>query len=161
MAGPFPGMDPYLEDPVLWPGVHQGLITGIRNTLNQLLPPGYIADMGERIYVMQPDRSIYPDVAIFEAANLVVIDGYYHSAPLLAVEVLSPSEARAMIREKLDDYEAIGISEVWLISPEGRTVEVLLLDSGKYHRAALLAEGTLKPIRFPHVQIDIARIWPD
>jgi hypothetical protein len=66
MAGPFPGMDPYLENPVLWTGVHQGLITGLRNILNRLLPAGYVADMGERIYLMQPDRSIYPDVVIFE-----------------------------------------------------------------------------------------------
>ena len=66
MAGPFPGMDPYLENPVLWAGVHQGLITGLRNALNRLLPSGYIADMGERVYVMQPDRNIYPDVVIFE-----------------------------------------------------------------------------------------------
>jgi len=66
MAGPFPGMDPYLENPVLWSGVHQGLITELRNALNRLLPIGYVADMGERIYVIQPDRSIYPDVVVFE-----------------------------------------------------------------------------------------------
>jgi len=59
-------MDPYLENPVLWPGVHQGLITGLRNALNRLLPAGYVADMGERIYLIQPDLSIYPDVVVFE-----------------------------------------------------------------------------------------------
>jgi hypothetical protein len=69
MAGPFPGMDPYLENPVLWPGAHQGMITGLRNALNRLLPSGYVADMGERIYVMQPDRSIYPDVVVFEQST--------------------------------------------------------------------------------------------
>ena len=53
MAGPFPGMDPYLENPVLWSGVHQGLITGLRNLLNRLLPPDYIADMRERFYVFK------------------------------------------------------------------------------------------------------------
>ncbi len=66
MAGPFPGMDPYLENSALWPGVHQGIISTMRATLNTLLPPGYVADMGERVYVMQPDRNIYPDVVIFE-----------------------------------------------------------------------------------------------
>src|ERR1051326_1704496 len=66
MPGPFPGMDPYLEDPVLWQGVHLGLIGVARATLNQLLPPGYVADIGERLYVLEPGRSIYPDVAVFE-----------------------------------------------------------------------------------------------
>ena len=66
MPGPFPGMDPYLEHPALWPGTHQGLITYIHEALNALLPPGFAASMNERIYVVQPGRSIYPDVAVLE-----------------------------------------------------------------------------------------------
>ena len=66
MSSPFPGMDPYLEDPVLWPGFHGGLAHIMRAMLNALLPPGYMADMGERLYVVQPQRSIYPDVVVLE-----------------------------------------------------------------------------------------------
>jgi len=42
-----------------------------------------------------------------------------------------------------------------------RLVEILLLDDGRYRRSAILAEGILKPVRFPSVQINIAEIWPD
>lgn len=66
MPSPFPGMDPYLEHPALWPGVHQGLITYVQAVLNTLLPPPYVADIGERLYVVQPERSIYPDVVVIE-----------------------------------------------------------------------------------------------
>lgn len=66
MPSPFPGMDPYLEDPVGWPDVHQGFITAMRTELNRVLPPQYRARMGERLYVVQPDRSIYPDVMVLE-----------------------------------------------------------------------------------------------
>jgi len=59
-------MDPYLENPVLWPGVHQGLVTYIRAALNTVLPPGYVADIGERVYIVQPERSVYPDVVVLE-----------------------------------------------------------------------------------------------
>ena len=48
MPSPFPGMDPYLEDPLLFPGLHQGLITFIRGQLNASLPRHYVADIGER-----------------------------------------------------------------------------------------------------------------
>src|SRR5687767_12395385 len=65
MPGPFPGMDPYLEHPARWPGVHQRLITRTADSLAALLPPHYVADIGERVYVVQPERSIYPDVAVF------------------------------------------------------------------------------------------------
>ena len=37
-----------------------------RATLNALLPRHYVADIGERVYIVQPERSIYPDVVIIE-----------------------------------------------------------------------------------------------
>lgn len=71
MPSPFPGMDPYLEHPALWPGVHQRLITYLGDRLNTLLPSQYVADIGERLYVVQPDRSIYPDIVVVEPPSTV------------------------------------------------------------------------------------------
>jgi hypothetical protein len=59
MPSPFPGMDPYLEHPALGPGVHQRFITYVGDALNAVLPAHYIADIGERLYIIQPERSIY------------------------------------------------------------------------------------------------------
>lgn len=64
MSSPFPGMDPYLEDPALWQDVHQGLITYIRDELQPDIRPRYHARIGERLYVVQTGRNIYPDVTI-------------------------------------------------------------------------------------------------
>jgi hypothetical protein len=86
MPSPFPGMDPYLEHPVLWPGVHQNLITFINVALNASLPPRYFANIGERIYVVQSERPIYPEVAVFEAAPASAQSGTmegFHSRTLL------------------------------------------------------------------------------
>jgi Uma2 family endonuclease len=102
-----------------------------------------------------------PDLAVFEIATEVEVDGYFHSAPQLAIEVLSPSENRPGIQAKLEDYRSISTPEVWLINPEARTVEVLYLDAGQLRCAHLLAQGILKPKHFPDVEIDIASIWPD
>src|SRR5215470_17809657 len=66
MPSPFPGMDPYLEDPAIWPDVHVLLITYLRTTLNKLLSPRYVARIQERIYVVQGDRDIYPDVTLLQ-----------------------------------------------------------------------------------------------
>ena len=38
MPSPFPGMDPYLEEPSRWPEVHGGLIWAAREALNVTLP---------------------------------------------------------------------------------------------------------------------------
>ena len=61
---PFPGMDPFLEHPSQWPNLHQSLITYLRDTLNEKLPPGYIAAAEERLYVDRTARPFYPDVAV-------------------------------------------------------------------------------------------------
>ncbi|MGE3818026.1 MAG: DUF4058 family protein [Isosphaeraceae bacterium] len=60
----FPGMDPYLEDPVLWPGVHSSLIVYMRDLLQPRLRPRYVAAIEERVYVQGPDRDVMPDVSI-------------------------------------------------------------------------------------------------
>jgi uncharacterized protein DUF4058 len=68
MAGPFPGMDPYLELQASWPDFHNGLITEIRNELGARLPDSYVARVDERIElaVAVSDRSssFRPDVLI-------------------------------------------------------------------------------------------------
>ena len=42
MPSPFPGMDPYLETPELWPDVHHELTSDIRNLLNPFFRAGYL-----------------------------------------------------------------------------------------------------------------------
>ena len=99
-------------------------------------------------------------LAIFIQEDIVEQDGYIHSAPELVVEVLSPANTRAERAEKLKDYESLGVPEVWVVSPEAQTVEVLLLQDGRLTTTRLLREGQLKPTRFPEAAVDIAAIWP-
>jgi Uma2 family endonuclease len=102
-----------------------------------------------------------PDIVVFARTTEVEIDGYFHSAPILAIEVLSPYETRRQTSEKVADYEGIGVGEVWIVNPHGETVEVLLLEKGHLRRSTIVADGMLSPREIPQVQIDIARIWPD
>lgn len=66
MPSPFPGMDPYLEDPDMWRGVHHRLIYCASKELKLVWPPGFAAVINERLYVVAPKRSIYPDVAVLK-----------------------------------------------------------------------------------------------
>jgi Uma2 family endonuclease len=101
-----------------------------------------------------------PDLAVFVRNQIVEQEGYIHSAPELVVEVLSPANTRAERSEKLKDYESLGVPEVWVVSPEAQTVEVMLLNDGRLSTSALLREGQLKPAHFPGALVDIASIWP-
>jgi hypothetical protein len=60
----FPGMDPYLEDPQLWPGVHSRLIVYLADQLQPLLEPRYVAAVEERVFVEGPDRQVIPDITL-------------------------------------------------------------------------------------------------
>jgi Uma2 family endonuclease len=102
-----------------------------------------------------------PDLALFRKSNMVVVDGYIHSAPELVVEVLSPANRRSEREAKLRDYESIGVPEIWVVSPESQTFEVLLLKEARLTTVALLREGSLRPTQFPEVTVDIATVWPD
>jgi Uma2 family endonuclease len=101
-----------------------------------------------------------PDLAVFHNDSIVEEDGYIHSAPELLVEVLSPANTRSERAEKLQDYETIGVPEVWVVSPEAQTAEVLLLQDGRLTTTSLLREGQLTPKHFPDAPIDISSIWP-
>jgi hypothetical protein len=68
VPSPFPGMDPWLEGPPWWGEVHHALIHFAWQELNAILPKGYVANVGERVYVVHPEREIEPDVAVAEQA---------------------------------------------------------------------------------------------
>ena len=109
----------------------------------------------------RPLTSRVPDLAMFVKKDVVEHDGYIHSAPELVVEVLSPANTRAERAEKLRDYEALGIPEVWVLSPEARTFEVLQLLDGKLRTVQVLTQGQLSPQRFPGVGVEVSSIWPE
>ncbi|MDZ8222604.1 DUF4058 family protein [Nostoc sp. ChiVER01] len=67
MTYPFPGMNPYLEDPELWPGVHGRLIVAIADYLSPQLRPKYFVAIEERIYQTTGDDKLLvgiPDVIV-------------------------------------------------------------------------------------------------
>ena len=66
MPSPFPGMDPYLEEPSQWPGVHQRLITYMADAMQPRIRPRYHVLIGERVYIAEPPQSFYPDVTLLQ-----------------------------------------------------------------------------------------------
>lgn len=122
MPSPFPGMDPYLEHPTLWPGVHQRFITYTGDMLNAVLPPRYVASIGERLYVVQPARHVYPDIVVLEHPSALTLPE--QSAGETVVEVASdppflltiePAEMREVFIEILpvgDESRVVTVIEI-------------------------------------------------
>ena len=68
MKSPFPGMDPYLEDPAVWRDFHTDFLANIRASLNARLPQSYSAQIEEAVRLVQFDpleqRDAIPDVTV-------------------------------------------------------------------------------------------------
>lgn len=90
-----------------------------------------------------PDTVRGPDVSFWSVDRLPLDlepEGYPSTFPDLCVEILSPSNVLARIREKMQEYFNIGVRMVWIVDPEDRTVAVYRsLDEGQiFHESATL-----------------------
>jgi hypothetical protein len=73
MQCPFPGMDPYLEDPAFWPDFHAKFINYWQEHIADRVPSYYEVRVGERVCIVEerPDakKLTGPDVAISRATR--------------------------------------------------------------------------------------------
>lgn len=63
MASPFPGMNPYLENPLFWSEIHNLLIAAIFRKLNPQLRPKYKVAIEKRVYQTTDEDSLLVGVA--------------------------------------------------------------------------------------------------
>jgi len=121
MAMIFPGMDPYLEEPQLWQGLHSALIVYIRDHLQPSLRPRYLAVIEERVFVEGPDREIIPDTWIRRnrpqaEGGVTVADA---DAPdLVRVPALEIHETYLQILDRQSGQQVVTVLE--LVSPTNK-----------------------------------------
>jgi Uma2 family endonuclease len=90
-------------------------------------PGGCVGVESEFILARDPDTVRGPDVFYVRAARLPsggIPEAYWEIAPDVAVEIVSPSESAADVREKVRDYLAAGTALVWVVYP--RTQEIIV-----------------------------------
>src|SRR5260370_11579873 len=92
MKSPFPGMDPYLEDPAYWSDFHSRFINAWCEAIADALPPQHEATLGERVYLVEHDPEArklgFPDVAVTHGERLAAISE--SSAATAATAALEP-----------------------------------------------------------------------
>ena len=68
-----------------------------------------------------------PDVSFVAAERIPAEgepEGIWPLAPDLAVEIISPHDLYEKVHSKVRDYFAAGVRQVWLVSPEHKTVTI-------------------------------------
>lgn len=151
----FPGMDPYLEDPQGWPGVHATLIVYIRDQLQPKLRPRYVATVEQRVYLEGPGREISPDVWLRRnrtgngGANLALADV---DAPIVVqVPELEIRETYVAILDRQSGQQVVTVIEV--VSPSNKY-------AGPGRELYLTKQREVRASQANLVEIDLLRYGP-
>jgi hypothetical protein len=97
MPSPFPGMNPYFEQPNLWRGIHGHMLSQITFSLGPRLDPRYYVEYEESVYIDQP-AALHRPLAVADTIKrkhrwLTIRDTQSREV-VTVLEVLSPSNKR-------------------------------------------------------------------
>jgi Uma2 family endonuclease len=123
--------------------------------------------IGEVLYapidvILSETSIVQPDLVYLDAARLGAISQRgIEGAPTLVIEILSPSTTLIDRSTKRQLYGRYGVPFYWLVDPEGRAVEGLMLGAEGYSLPAR-ASGT-EPVQmqpFSDLALVPATLWP-
>jgi hypothetical protein len=120
-------MDPYLEHPALWPGVHVQLIVTLASQLRTRIRPRYVASVEERVYIEGPKQERAPDVWVQkarpESRPLMPAGGTTVATPLVVeVPELEVHEHYITILDRHRDLKVVTVIE--LVSPSNKAAGI-------------------------------------
>lgn len=155
---PFPGMNPWLENPQLWRDVHHSLLSSLRDELSPRLAPRYFVAVETQTYIMQPTLLPpswrYPDVMVLERGG-----------PAVTTTLNAPAAPFVVVDLPLNDPLIEGYLEVRFV-PTGEVVTVIELLSytnkllGKGRAEYLEKRDGLLKSHIHLVELDLLRAGP-
>lgn len=150
--------------------VNNNINTIIKNGLKNSLCLVFMENLDYKYHPEENDDYVIPDVMII-CDRKHLKGGSYNGVPKFIVETLSPSTALKDKTDKKDAYEKAGVSEYWIVSPQGRSVEIYYLESGKYiltysyilqddkEDEHYNAETLIRLKEFPHIEMKLSDIF--
>ncbi len=121
---------------------HQDVQMRLIDLLRPALPSGLVMLAGPFDVVLSERTVVVPDLLVAPRSQFTARD--LPGAPLLAVEIRSPSTALIDRTTKRHLYEQAGVPCYWLVDPIAPSITVLELIDGQYsERAHLVADATV------------------
>lgn len=111
MPSPFPGMDPYLEHPRIFPILHGNLITYLQESIQPRLPEPYFAQSSERLWVELAERFIEPDVHVMRRSNGGEREGNGGGVATATRSATQPVRVTVPIEERRETFLEIYVRE--------------------------------------------------
>jgi Uma2 family endonuclease len=96
--------------------------------------------------VLAANKVVQPDVFVVLNEHMGrLTPSRLIGSPDLVVEIRSPGTATYDRLSKYEAYEQAGVPEYWLADPRTRSVEVLVLQDGKYHSQGIFRGNDMLP----------------
>ena len=136
---------------------HQTCVVSLVVILRQARLEGHHVLVAPFDVRLSPITVLQPDVLVARKGD--VTPARLEAAPLLAVEILSPSTRLIDLGTKRLAYEAAGVPAYWLVDPDAPSLTVLHLEDGRYVEHALVTgeEQYAATVPFP-VRVVPARL---
>lgn len=120
---------------------------------------GFEVILGPFAWRIGPGQVPEPDAAVANAD--AITERFLEGAPVLVIEVLSPTGQRRDLVQKRLIYEEGGAAWYWIVDPAAPSLTVLRLNDGVYEQAAHVvgdqAYETREPIAVRVVPTDLTR----
>ncbi|WHH60594.1 Uma2 family endonuclease [Petroclostridium sp. X23] len=103
---------------------------------------------------------VQPDVVVVCDESKLRKTGYF-GVPTLIIETTSPATSRRDRVSKFNMYEKAGVKEYWIVDPEGKFVNVFILQQNKrYGRPETYTdENKMQIATFPDLIIDLNTVF--
>ena len=167
---PFPGMDPYLEQPHIWPGFHNHLVSTMAFDLGERVPDNYRVDIEERTEVAPVYGAasalafMIPDAPVTETPAAPAFAGRPDAAATATAAVVAPPESGLAVRVAMP--EEVRVTRLYVQRmPEARVVTILEIRSpsnkapGEGRDNYLSKRGEILHSGVSLVEIDLLRRW--
>jgi Uma2 family endonuclease len=112
-----------------------------------------------------PLQTRQPDILFISNERLVQQNattetGYLTFGPELVVEILSQSDTRSVIEDKIADYQRVEVLECWIVNQKEQTIEVLRLTPANVTKEAVYTrEETAQSVAFPDLKVSVKDIF--
>lgn len=109
---------------------HQRASMRLSVLLDSMCPPQLEVFAAPLDVVLGPNTGVQPDLLVARREDLT--DNNLPTAPLLAVEILSPSTRLVDLNLKRAAFERAGVASYWVVDPEAPRLTVWELRDGAY-----------------------------
>ena len=143
--------------------LHQRIVANLLTALHQHVRQHRLGEVfvAPVDVVFAKGTVLEPDVLFISTSRLHYIgEDNLSGPPDLAVEVISESTKRLDREVKLKQYALYGVSEYWLVDPEGNSVDVFRLKEEEYELAERLGfRDSLTSPLFPGLKLSVVSLW--